>query len=133
MLSRERGLQCFDIVKTLTFGEIVGELHFLGLGDLLDLHVEDRVLACEVLGTIFCWKCHLDLDIVINLLADQLVFEAGNERAGTEHKRKIVGRAALKRLVANLTNEVDGQTIAVLALPGFGGWLIFLKALGKVP
>ena len=45
---------------------------------------------------------------------------------------KVVGLAAIEFLAVDLADEVDGQTVALLALPGPGGRFIFLEALAEV-
>ncbi len=64
--------------------------------------------------------------------ADELLLEAGNERARTQHDVDVAARAALEGHAVELAGEVEGQLVAGLGLGALGARLELLNAVGEI-
>ena len=80
----------------------------------MDLALEGRGLAGQLLGVVVLGERNLDGLLVAGLRADELILEAGDERAGAEVEVVLLRLAALKRLAVDKALEVDGDGVAVL-------------------
>gem|GEM_PF-3569140 len=75
---------------------------FVRLGNFLDLDVKGSFLAGQVSGAVFSRERNVDDLLVASLEANELLFEARNELAGTENKLRVVVGAAFERLAVEL-------------------------------
>ena len=73
--------QLIDAFETHGLGHFVVGLGSFRFLDFADDNIECRVLALQVLDIIIVREGHLDEHFVIGFLADQLVFEAGDQTA----------------------------------------------------
>ena len=89
----------------------LGEL--LGL-DLMELDLENSVLALEVLRLILLGELDVDIELVAGVVADDLLLKAGDEVAGAELEVIFLRLAALERLAVAEALEVDDNGVAVL-------------------
>src|SRR4029450_3936151 len=86
----------------------------LGRSHLLDLDLEARSLAGQLLLRVVLRKGRFDLALLSSPGAGKSLLEARNEIAAAEHNRGILGAAALEGFAVDLAHEVDRQAIAVL-------------------
>ena len=96
-------------------GEVVVQLGQLLLLDLLDLGLEDGLLAGEVLGAVVVGERDLDLARVTGRCALELLLEAGDQPLRAELEQISARVAALERLAVHLADEVEHHEVA---LPG---------------
>lgn len=85
--------------------------------DLVDLDLEHRRLALQVLGLVVGREGHVQAALFAGLGAHQLVFEAGDHALGADHEAETLGGTALKGLAVDRAVEVQVQAVAV-----FGGF-----------
>ena len=124
--------QLVDAVEAKLLGEFVVDL---GVGfDLHLLHgnIESGFLAGEVLSLVILREGHGDGLFIAGLHAHQLLFEAGDERARTQHQRRVLGLAAVERFAAELAKEVDDQLVTLGRLFSLGRVLVALVLTGDV-
>ena len=126
----------FERGQRVVFGDVLGELVVeLGLDGLLDLvdpALEGRFLAGKLLGIVL-GEGHNDILLVACLKADELILEAGDERAGAERQGIALGLAAVKRLAVHKALEVQNDGVAGLgfAVDGLDAGVALLHA-GKL-
>ena len=94
--------------------ELVVDRRRLASGDRLDVDVERRRLAGEVLDAVVVGKSHVDRLLVPRRQPDQLLLEARNELVVADRHRGVVVGAAVERLAIDLADIGDGQTITGL-------------------
>ena len=94
-------------------GELVVELGLDGLLDLVDLALEGRGLAGQLLG-VALGEGDLDGLLFTGLQADELIFEAGDERAGAERQGIALGLAAVEGLAVDKAFKVQNDGVAGL-------------------
>src|SRR5207249_11423176 len=98
-------------------GELVVECGQLLLFDLLDLNLEDRMLAAKVLRRIVGGEIDLDRSLLASASADELLLEPLDQTAAAELEHVVPCLAALKRLIIDLPDEVDHDEIAFIGRP----------------
>ena len=118
VLVRRALMSFFSVGQRVKFGNVlcklVVQLGLDGLLDLVDLALEGRGLAGQLLGVVVLGERDLDGLLVAGLRADELILEAGDERAGAEVEVVLLRLAALKRLAVDKALEVDDNGVAVL-------------------
>ena len=67
-------------------------------------------------GAVFLGELDFDLHVFVNLHADQLILETGDEAVGTQNQRIVLGLAAFECFAVDETLEVDRHLIAALGL-----------------
>ena len=78
----------------------------------LDMHLEDSLLAGQFGNEVAFREGYVHIGVVIFLQSDQLVFKAGDERAGTDFQRITLAFAAAECFPVNRTGKVDNGEIA---------------------
>ena len=121
-------LQRVEVLGAVALGQLVVDLGGLGFLHGLDGHVEDGGLTGQVLGLVLLGEADLDGLLLTDLHADQLLFEAGDERARAQGQRVVLGGAALEGLAVHLAEEVDHHLVAVLGL----GALLAVGEAGRI-
>ena len=95
--------------QRVVFGDVLGklivQLGLDGLLDLVDLALEGRGLAGQLLGVVL-GEGDLDILLFAGLETDQLILEAGDERAGAERQGVALGLAALEGLAVDIAVKV---------------------------
>ena len=125
-LAAEQFLELVEAVDAELLGEFVVDLRF-GLDlHLLHLDIELGFLALQVFSRVIFGEGYGDGLLVTGLHTHQLLFEAGDELARTDHQRSVFGLAAFEFLVAETTGEVDDQLVAVGSLLGLRSVLVSL-------
>ena len=106
------------LVHGLTLADLLGEGIIQRVGrdgaDLVDVAAEFRVLARQLRRVILGREGHVDRHVVAGVLADELLFKAGDERAAAEDQRLLFGRAAGKLLAVRETGVIEDQLVAIL-------------------
>ena len=108
-------------LQRIAIGNVLGKLivqrgQFLH-ADGIDLHLEGGGLALEVFSVVFLGEGHVDLHLVANVLAHQLILEARNEVAGTDHQRLPLGGAAFELLTFAEALIIDVHLVVQLYRP----------------
>ena len=94
----------------------VGQFLFLYF---LDVHLEHRFLARQVLRMVVLRESDLYLDAVPGLCTDKLVLKALDEMTRAQHQRLVLGGAAFKLLFADKALVVDYDHVVLLRGPAF--------------
>ena len=94
-------------------GELVIQLGQLLAGDGVQLHMEHRVLALEVLGVILLGEGDVQIALLADGHAHHLLLEAGDEVARADHQRLMLGGAAGKRHAIHRAGVVQLSLVAV--------------------
>ena len=95
-------------------GEVVVELGEVLALDLLDVDLEDRVLAGELGRGVVGRERQLDLAVLARARAGELLLEAGDEPPGPELDELVAPLAALERDVVDRALVVHDDEVAVL-------------------
>ena len=111
-LAADEAFQLVEVVKTERLGELLVDLGRAGSLHTLDRHVEDCVLALQIVDRIIIREAHVDLTLVARLRADQLILEARDQPARAELDLHVLAGAALECLAADLSGEVDDDEVA---------------------
>ena len=127
LLERGQRVEFGDVL-----GKLVVELGLDGLLDLVDLALEGGFLTGKLLGVVL-GEGHDDILLVACLEADELILEAGDERAGAERQGIALGLAAVKRLAVYEALKIQNDGVAGLgfAVDRFDAGVALLHA-GKL-
>ena len=125
------GLVCVQRVKLAdVLGEIVVKRRKLGLGDAVDLHVEDGFLARQLLRVILGREGDVQVLLLADVHADHLLFKARDEGVAADLEGLALGGAAgeLHAVHAAGVIEVHGVALGNRAVVNgdLGGLLIAL-------
>src|SRR3546814_7699887 len=78
-----------------------------------------RGLALQIFGIVILGESDFDRLFLASLYADELIFEAGNQIAGTDDNGHPLARTTFKGLAIDLANEVHDDLVAVLGFMPF--------------
>ena len=70
-------------------------------------------LACEVFLAVICGEGHVDIKLISDVLADNLILKAGNEAAGAESEIIFLSFAAFESDTVYKAFEIDDRDISV--------------------
>ena len=79
----------------------------------MDLYLEDDCLARKILCVIVFRECYIHIYLIAGLFADQLLFKARDETAGSNLKRMLLAFSAFKRSAVQKAFKIDDCGIAV--------------------
>ena len=102
------------VVLADVLGEIVIQFGQLLVLDLVQLDLEGGVLASQLLSLVLLGELDVDVELLAGLVADDLLLETGDEGAGAQHQRVVLGLAALESDAVNEALEVNVNGVAVL-------------------
>src|SRR3546814_16630782 len=96
--------ELLQALKTKRFREFIVRAAFCRHLDLSDLQIESRGLALQIFGIVILGESDFDRLFLASLYADELIFEAGNQIAGTDENghplaRTKIGRASCRERV----------------------------------
>ena len=131
-LGAQQFLQLVQPVEAEILREIVVDL---GVGfdlHLLDRDVEFGILAGEMRGLVIFGEGDGDGLLIARLHARQLLFEAGDELARTEHQRGVLGGAAFEFFAIHAADEIDDQLVAIGGLLALRRVLVALIVAGEL-
>jgi hypothetical protein len=83
--------------------------------DFLDGAAESGILSGHVLDGVHHGESNLNLNLLAGGLADQLIFETGDEIAAAKGEGIVLGVTAFKGFAVAVTGEIDDDFIALLA------------------
>ena len=107
----------FHLVQRVKFAAILRKVvvelrQFAGL-DLVQFALEHRRLALELFRVVLFREGDVDVEFLVDLLADDLLLKTRDKLPGAEHERLMLALAARKRLVVHETFVVDHDGVAV--------------------
>src|SRR3546814_16572411 len=73
--------ELLQALKTKRFREFIVRAAFCRHLDLSDLQIESRGLALQIFGIVILGESDFDRLFLASLYADELIFEAGNQRS----------------------------------------------------
>ena len=85
---------------------------FLAL-DAVDLAMENRRLACEILRLIVFGERHIDILFLTRMDTNELILEARDEIAGADLQRIVLAFAAGKRDTIHFALEIERREVAL--------------------
>ena len=94
-------------------GEVVVEIGQDLFPHLLDLDLEDGLLAGQLLGAVVLGEADLDLAALAGARPGELLLEALDQLAAAEVEQVVARRAALEGLAVEGPLEVDQQRVAL--------------------
>ena len=103
-----------SVVLADVLGKVVVQLGQLLVLDLMQLDLEGGVLAGQLLSLVLLGELDVDVELLAGLVADDLLLKAGDEGAGAQHQRVVLGLAALESDAVHEALEVDVNGVAVL-------------------
>ena len=115
----QRVLQLVERFHAKRLGKFVVDRDLFRRLDGLHLDVEFGFLAGEFGVQIILRERHFDELLVAGGDADQLIFEARNEGAGSDRHGDVLGGAAFERVAADLSDEGDRHAIVLRGLGVF--------------
>ena len=98
----------------------------------MELDLELSGLACELFHLIILGECYVDGELLIGVLANDLLLKAGDKLTGADLKLEAVFLAAIECLAVHEALKVDNNGIAVLncsVLNGNESAVLFLHSL----
>ena len=107
-----------QLIEGVILADVLGKV-VVQRGQFLVLHVvqldlEGSVLAGQLLSLVLLGELDVDVELLAGLVADDLLLEAGDEGAGAQHQRVVLGLAALESDAINEALEVDVNGVTVL-------------------
>ena len=123
--------QRVQILQAHTLGQFVVDSCGNQLLQFLDIDVEDRILPSQFGPRIFRRERDLDLALVADLGADQLILEPRNQLAGAEAHMMALGLAAGEFLAVDAAQEVNDQHVIPGRRPGFAHRLALRLFVGQ--
>ena len=125
-LAAHQFFQLVEAFKAQRLGEVLVDRGFGFHLHLLHRDGELRVLALQVLGRVIGGEGDGDGLFIAGLDAFQLILEAGDELARTQHQCGILGLAAFEFHAVDAANEIDDQLVAGGGLLRLGRILVAL-------
>ena len=106
------------LVQSVEFAHVLDKFivnggQFLHL-DFMQLNLEHSGLALQFFCMIILGECHIHVKLVANVVAYDLIFEAGDKLAGAQSQLIVVGLAAVKLFAIHIAVKIDGDNVAVL-------------------
>mmetsp|Transcript_14379 Transcript_14379/g.17341 ORF Transcript_14379/g.17341 Transcript_14379/m.17341 type:complete len:318 (+) Transcript_14379:424-1377(+) len=118
-LIRDQFFQLGEIFEAKAFCEVVIDIRCLRRADLMHFDFEHGVFAGEVFSLIVFRKRDIDFSLVAGFDADQLIFEAWNERVGANDQRVLFSGAAFEWLAIKLAEKINDHGIIRARLGSF--------------
>src|SRR3546814_15598006 len=91
--------ELLQALKTKRVREFIVRAAFCRHLDLSDLQIESRGLALQIFGIVILGESDFDRLFLASLYADELIFEAGNQIAGTDDNGHPLARRSEERSV----------------------------------
>ena len=108
------GLHFFQRISIAgLFGEVVIKLRQFFALDVIDFGGEHGFFASQLRYKILLRECHFHFPLFTGFSAEQLIFESGNETAGTHFQRISFGLAAAERFAVHHAIKIDNREIAI--------------------
>ena len=115
-----RGLQLVERIQSERLGEFVVDRDRARRFDRFGGGVEHGLLSGQRRRRIILREGHGDLPVLANADPDQLIFEARNEGAASDHHGDVLGGAALERHTVDGADERNGDAVVLLGLGALG-------------